>query len=53
MHGHLNVKKPEDIFSKRTQASNFMKTHQVGDELLHVDGHMDRHDKAKSLFAIL
>jgi len=50
MHGHLNIKKPEDIFLKRTQVSNFMKTHPVGDELLHMDGHVDRHDKANSHF---
>jgi len=43
--------KLEDKFSKITQVSNFMKTHPVGDELLPVDGHMDRHDKANSHFS--
>jgi hypothetical protein len=37
--------KPEDRFSKSTQVSNFMKTHPVGAELLHMEGHMNRHDK--------
>jgi len=42
--------KLEDRFLKRTQIPNFMKTHPVGDEMLHVDGHMDRHDKANGHF---
>jgi len=37
--------KLEERFSKSTQVSNFMKTHPVGTEMLHVDGHMNRHDK--------
>jgi hypothetical protein len=49
-----------DRFSKNTQISNFKKICPVGAELSHVDGQTniqldmtDRHDKAKSLFAIL
>jgi len=43
----------QDIFSKNTQISNFMKIRSVGAELFHTDAQAERHGDVKSLSAIL
>jgi hypothetical protein len=46
----MKLESSTQIFKKNIQISNFMKIHPVGDELLHADRWMDRHDKAKCCF---
>jgi len=42
-----------DIFLKNRPISNFTKICLVGAELFCADRQMDRHDEAKSIFAVL